>query len=290
MMIEFFCPNEHKIRCAEEMVGRPAKCPKCGVSFRVPNLDELSLGASASADADEQAGNAAATAPPAARGPQEGPSPAAEVLERQIEFLCPNGHHLHGPASLQGRAGECPECGSRFRIPVVDEPEAPHEPLPEPQSEPQSADEADIPLEEETALDPHVRSAQVSAGGTAEPPAFLQVHDEPLLAEASDPGAAPGAVLGLSSEGDSGTHEHPLAALFAELWAARDESSRVEVHLETGSILVPDGYLKSRSMHGYAVLVTKDPDGRWTMTVVPWNSVSKIILRALKEVPGDVVR
>ncbi len=266
MMIEFFCPNEHKIRCAEEMVGRPAKCPKCGVSFRVPNLDELSLGASASADADEQAGNAASAAPPAARGPQEGPSPAAEVLERQIEFLCPNGHHLHGPASLQGRAGECPECGSRFRIPVVDESDEPAEPLPEPQS------------------------AQVSADGAAEPLAFVQVHDEPLLAEKSDPGAAPGAVLGLSAAGVSETLVHPLAVLFAELWAARDENSRVEVHLETGSILVPDGYLKSRSMHGYAVLVTKDPDGRWTATIVPWNSITKVILRALKEVPGEVVR
>ena len=54
---------------------------------------------------------------------------------------------------------------------------------------------------------------------------------------------------------------HPLAALFIELWAARDEGSRVEVHLESGSVLVPDGYLKSHSMHDYAVLVTKDPDG-----------------------------
>ncbi len=47
--------------------------------------------------------------------------PPSAVKEPQIEFLCPNGHHLHGPASLQGRPGECPECGSRFRIPVVDE-------------------------------------------------------------------------------------------------------------------------------------------------------------------------
>jgi hypothetical protein len=40
--------------------------------------------------------------------------------ESQIEFLCPNGHKLHGPASLQGKPGECPECGSRFHIPTYD--------------------------------------------------------------------------------------------------------------------------------------------------------------------------
>ena len=83
---------------------------------------------------------------------------------------------------------------------------------------------------------------------------------------------------------------HPLAALFIELWAARGEGSRVEVHLESGSVLLPDGYLKSHSQQDYAVLVTRDPDGCSTITVVPWNSISRIILRAVKQVPGEVVR
>ena len=54
-MIEFLCPNEHKIRCPDEKAGRQAKCPKCGVSFRIPRLEELSIGASAIANsaADE---------------------------------------------------------------------------------------------------------------------------------------------------------------------------------------------------------------------------------------------
>jgi hypothetical protein len=46
---------------------------------------------------------------------------ASGSKETQIEFLCPNGHRLHGPASLQGKPGECPECGSRFHIPTYDE-------------------------------------------------------------------------------------------------------------------------------------------------------------------------
>jgi hypothetical protein len=60
--------------------------------------------------------------------------------------------------------------------------------------------------------------------------------------------------------------------------------------LESGSVLVPDGYLKPQSQHDYAVLLTRDPDGCWTITVTPWNSISKIILRAVKQVPGEVVR
>ena len=55
-------------------------------------------------------------------------------------------------------------------------------------------------------------------------------------------------------------------------------------------MLLPDGYVKPHSQQDYAVLVTRDPDGLSTITVVPWNSISRIILRAVKQVPGEVVR
>ena len=35
-VIDFLCPNGHRIRCQAEQVGRAAKCPRCGVKFRVP--------------------------------------------------------------------------------------------------------------------------------------------------------------------------------------------------------------------------------------------------------------
>jgi hypothetical protein len=261
-MIEFLCPNEHKIRCPDDKAGLPAKCPRCGVTFRIPDLEELSLGVSAASDGGEgtiEAPAAPTASPPPGRSadlPEHPLGPAeAQDQERQIEFLCPNGHHLHGPASLQGRAGECPECRSRFHIPIIDEPEL----APEPLSEPELADETEMPPEVEIRSDSGLSNVPATAG--ARPGRF---------------GAA--------------TTPHPLAALFAELWAARDASSRVEIHLESGSVLTPDGYVRSRSMQDYAVVVTKEPDGRSTVTIVPWNSVSRIILRALKEVPGEVVR
>jgi hypothetical protein len=266
-MIEFHCPNEHKIRCPDDKAGRTAKCPKCGVSFRIPTLEELSVGTSSIAGAS---GIAEAIEAPAATPDGDGPVIGADASpdnERQIEFLCPNGHHLHGPATLQGRAGECPECGSRFRIPVIDEADE----APETLAEPQLADELEAPFVEEMAMGSPALLGTSSRGDAAEPLEFLQVFD--------GPGAAAGNRLA-----------HPLAALFVELWAARDEGSRVEVHLESGSVLTPDGYLKSHSMQDHAVLVAKDPDGRSTVTIVPWNSIARIILRALKDVPGEVVR
>ncbi len=102
MTIQFLCPNGHAIRCSEEQAGRAAKCPKCGVKFRVPRLEDL-----------------AGVEPPTAAALSEPPTPVA--AEEQIEFLCPNGHRLFGPARLQGQPGQCPECGVKFRIPSYDE-------------------------------------------------------------------------------------------------------------------------------------------------------------------------
>jgi hypothetical protein len=35
-VIEFLCPNNHKIRCTDDQAGRAAKCPKCGEKFVIP--------------------------------------------------------------------------------------------------------------------------------------------------------------------------------------------------------------------------------------------------------------
>lgn len=290
-MIEFLCPNEHKIRCPDDKAGLPARCPKCGVTFRIPDLEELSLGDSAAEDSDEQV-PAAPAAPSQNQEPSEHPlepakhaleptagSPWASGPERQIEFLCPNGHHLHGPASLQGRAGECPECRSRFRIPVIDEPEL----APEPLHEPELAGEAASLPQDGADLTSGLHSDH-TAIGAVEPLDFLQLRDDP------DHGANPLVGSALPDGLSSVTIAHPLATLFAELWAARDGGSRVEVHLQSGSVLTPDGFVRSHSMQDYAVLVTKDADGRSTATVTPWSSVSRIVICGLKEVPGEVVR
>lgn len=283
-MIEFFCPEGHKIRCPKEKAGRPAKCPRCGVGFRIPTIEELGLGGSTVADASlsgEELIDAPA-APPSPGGVGNQPAaPAAAPKERQIEFLCPNGHHLHGPASLQGKGGECPECGSRFRIPVINEPEA----------EADVPAELEAPAEEEVSLEVPPSVAGAERAQSANSLDFLQDRESGGSAAAALPKGTGGPIFDLPA-GPEGALPvaHPLAALFIELWAARGEGSRVEVHLESGSVLLPDGYLKSHSRQDYAVFVTRDPDGLSTITVVPWNSISRIIIRAVEQVPGDVVR
>jgi hypothetical protein len=35
-VIEFLCPNNHRIRCSDDQAGQKAKCPKCNVKFIIP--------------------------------------------------------------------------------------------------------------------------------------------------------------------------------------------------------------------------------------------------------------
>lgn len=117
-MIEFLCPNGHKIRCQAAHTGRAAKCPRCGVKFVVPEVTDANR-----SSATDLGGSGAL--PDFNDSRVGGSQPAGSTIrasqEPDFEFLCPNGHRLHGPANLQGRPGQCPECGSRFRIPTYED-------------------------------------------------------------------------------------------------------------------------------------------------------------------------
>jgi len=140
-VIEFLCPNGHRISCPENQAGQAAKCPRCEVRFRIPELAEAIPPDTETAD-DVEVSQPGPTGPELAAVPP-GRGDTARVSEPQIEFLCPNGHRLHGPKSLQGQPGECPECESKFRIPTYDD--GPGESEPKQDPKPTAASELTSP-------------------------------------------------------------------------------------------------------------------------------------------------
>ncbi len=145
MVIKFLCPNGHKIHCPDDQAGRAAKCPSCGVRFRIPELSELEDQGAEEPDSDASQ----AQLSDSGEFPEVSPESDADGLgDDEIEFLCPNGHRLHGPSSLQGQPGQCPDCGSRFRIPSYDEVPDEGEETPEEQISVGRADRVEISLEE----------------------------------------------------------------------------------------------------------------------------------------------
>ncbi len=258
-VIEFLCPNGHRIRCPADQAGQPAKCPRCGVKFRIPSAEEIEVEESSPTDADDAPMDLPSSAPGGSSAPQGRPQ-----KEPQIEFLCPNGHHLHGPASLQGRPGACPECGSRFRIPVIDE--APEENPPE---------QIDLPAsggEETGSATAKLRPAKTADAAAA---SLRNAVETPSgrshLAVAGRQSAAP--------------PSHPLAELVAQLWATKGEQAKVELRLAGGDSLVAESFVKGLSRGSYGVFGVKADDGNWTLTVVRWDTVERVVVKGLKDLP-----
>jgi hypothetical protein len=275
MVIKFLCPNGHQLSAPENMAGKKGKCPKCQSAFVVPTLEEIAAAEAeeaaapqeqAPAVADSPVGAATASAASGAAAPGGDGSavrpamgsgkglPAGEIFV----FLCPNGHKLNGPPSLKGKAGQCPHCGARFRIPADDELE---EEVPTGQAD-EDEEIASGQLEEE------------GQGGFQFP--FGQVGEEVIDAAVEDPLAPP-------PPGPAG-----LGYIFARLWEQRDEQTEVEIFLSEGEIMSPDGYSELLSSSDYGVFAIQEGDGNYTVTIIPWSSVRRVGVRKVAELPGEM--
>jgi len=246
-VIEFLCPNGHRIHCPEEQAGRAAKCPRCGVKFRIPGPSEAGVAGSPEGDSGASRPELTDLGTSMTRTTRGGVD-----KQPQIEFLCPNGHRLHGAASLQGRPGECPECGSRFRIPTYD----------------------DVPEEEGTERGIGVGRAD---GGGESGTALAQVEDLRDVALQAQTGYGP-----------TVEQQHPLAELVSRLWAEKPSGAAVELRLVGGETLRPDRFAPALSRHSHGVFAVRESDGTHTLTVVAWDAIARVLVRGLAQLPQEM--
>ncbi len=244
---------------------------------------------------------------PAAATPR--PSvPAAGV--GKIVFHCPNGHRIVANASLAGKQGKCSKCQVDVTIPLPDsgevaaatQPEtvsptdhAASRPALEPQPEPAAAVGANL---SEITVGPPPPPPVVAADdvqvGPPEPEeeseerenwSFIGGDVEPQAprgfeAPAWDPGDGGGA---FPAEGSN-----PTAVLVARLWAEREHGGIIELHLEGGSVILPDWYDAAWSRGTHGLFASQAADGSVTLTAVAWETVRKVVVRQLTEVPDDM--
>lgn len=248
-MIEFVCPNGHPVHAPAEYAGRNGKCPQCGARFQIPTLSQIGK-------IEPQ------------RAPAEPPTPAATAeKEPQIEFLCPNGHRLHGPASLQGKPGQCPECGSKFRIPSYEE---------------------DVSEEEQ------VEQEEIGVGGVTGQASGLRLEESP---EGDQPPAEEEAYAIDLDQLNNGPPpvpsqtgaRHPWAALLGRLWEQQSPGAVVEVFLSDGETLVPDHFAPAPGAR-HALFAVKNSNGTYTVTAVPWDGIGRVLVRGLKTLPQGLFR
>ena len=248
MVITLRCPNGHKLTCPDDRVGQTGKCPRCGVGFQVPQSSQSTQWVDTERSASEIGDSHA-----------RGFSDAEDV----IVFLCPNGHKLHGPKSLQGRPGQCPHCNSKFLIPNYDDDS--EELIEEPQLLPLDGDE--VPL-----------------GETAAVEAEEKIASEDTRISSSRP-VAPASSSGIGQE-PRGTH--PMAAIFAKLWEQRKGDAPIEIRLKSGQVVIPASYSRQDASGQRGLFGVKNSNGSYMLTAIAWDAVEQISLNGLSELPAEL--
>lgn len=165
-----------------------------------------------------------------------------------IVFFCPNGHRIEVDRSWAGKRGTCSKQGCG--VPVVI-------PVPPGLVPPGEASSAAGPA--------------ATAGGVA----------------AGPPPSEPAAETGGSGI-DFDAIDHPTARLVAALWRERAHGGIVEVHLDGGSVIMPQWYDPLWSCGTHALFAAPGPDNTLTLTAVAWDQVQKVVVRQLKDVPDDM--
>ncbi|MFM7137308.1 MAG: hypothetical protein ACKO1M_09615 [Planctomycetota bacterium] len=208
-----------------------------------------------------------------------------EVPGDKVVFYCPQGHRIVVDAAYAGKQGKCSKCGIDVRIPPRSEERAPGPPPP-----PGPAPGPSIPdLPFQSSPEPVVESSAEPAAGDAPAVETWDFVDTPR----SDPPAVAGfeseawpssdAEGGLSAEGGN-----PTAVLVGRLWAERQHGGVIELHLAGGSVILPEWYDTNWSRGTHGLFASQAADGSVTLTAVAWETVQKIVVRQLTEVPNDM--
>ena len=263
MPLTFACPNGHTISCQESFSGKPAKCPQCRVKFVVP-----------------PPGQARAKPLPKKETAEQTAAEPSVAKEDEIVFLCPNGHKLNGPSRLQGKAGQCPECGAKFRIPTYEDATDDYT---------DDLEEVEEILTGETVGDDEVFDAddleEIEIVDDVEI-AELPEEDYDYSESDSDMPADAAPVMDfVPTLPDFSEGGHALSGIFQLLWQQRHYGGKIEMQLAEGELLIPDFYSPELSQATHGVFATQGKDGTYTIVSVPWDSVLRVTLRKTDELP-----
>jgi hypothetical protein len=259
--------------------------------------------------ADEEKTRILQSRPAAAKPSAAAPAERKEADQQEkIVFHCPNGHRIVAPAALAGKKGKCSKCQIDVTIPRPGAEAGPEPPPPVVVGPVSSAPEPDLPgpgVATERGADlPEITigppPAPPPAGGedvVAGPPdpdadsderenwSFIGGEAEPAAPEAFDGPDWDTVDVG---EGFATPADNPTAMLVARLWAERQHGGIIELHLEGGSVILPEWYDANWSRGTHGLFASQAADGSVTLTAVAWDTVRKVVVRQLTEVPNDM--
>ncbi|MBX7167027.1 MAG: hypothetical protein K1X74_11920 [Pirellulales bacterium] len=192
------------------------------------------------------------------------------MSEQKLLFLCPSGHQLHGPLSLAGRAGQCPHCGVRFRIPTLEEMAAAEEEVSAAPPEEQPGETSEEQAEE--FMPPPIE--EFAEGELIE---NIEIVEEEVVGGDWEPATASPVAW-----------PHSMAVAFEELWPLKAAGVTVEIHLRSNETLTPDHYAASLSQRAVGVFAVRDESGLYTLAAIPWDQVRRVDVRGVDALPENL--
>lgn len=225
--------------------------------------------------------------------PQKAVPPGDGRSVGHIAFKCPNGHPMRASRELAGKQARCRECKELVRIPKI-------EAAPPPAAEGQAVVAPPPPTETRepppAAVAPPPSAFPAAGGGpVVSPPAgtledradwnFVVAPDAAPAADSEPPATWPAYEATDMLAGDGG---NPTAQLVARLWKERDHGGIIELHLTGGSVIIPEWYDVNWSRGTHGLFASQVADGSVTLTAVAWETVQKVVVRQLSEVPADM--
>jgi hypothetical protein len=255
-----------------------------------------------SAETDEQKTRVLRGRP--AAGGRKGAAPARDEREK-IVFFCPNGHRIVVAPDLAGKQGKCTKC----RVPVtIPRPGVPADPDSRPAGDEVSPAAGPVGLvPPETPASTPDQPPEATEPVIGPPPSPAVAVGDPIELEAPEPDAAGEdenwSFIGGHAEQPAGGGfdagwpaaevaaaggENPTAILVARLWAEREHGGIIELHLDGGSVILPEWYDANWSRGTHGLFASQAADGSVTLTAVAWETVRKVVVRQLTEVPNDM--
>ena len=230
-----------------------------------------------------------------------------------IKFLCPDGHPLSAPESLSGKPSKCPRCGMPFIVPQPGEAVQVEDTAGAAAASgvrSASASGTNLPHAQEIFYflcpNGHKLNGPPSLKGKAGKcpicdARFMIPTDEEIDAAGEEllggdmdhshsEGDTGAAAINLSPSGVLPPPAGPsgLGYVVARLWERRTQDSELEVYLTEGEIVAPDYFSEILSNSDYGVFAIQEGDGAFAVTVIPWNSVRRVGLRRMSDLPEDL--
>lgn len=248
MAITFHCPAGHKLSSREELSGKTGHCPKCGAEFVVPPQVFHESGEDVLRP-NREGERVAPDFEPERTSDERGPS----------SFRPTSMSTASAPGTVTFL---CPN-GHRLNAPnslVGKAGQCPHcqARFLVPESHPDDPDDA----------------GQLST--------TLGDGNGQYAAVASADGAT--FELGHAGGGPSGA-----LTLFSRLWALKlQQNASVEIHFPDGKLLIPERFSPALSNSTHGLFSEKEVNGTHRLTVVSWESISRVTIRGVQKLPAGV--